>query len=207
MLLPVACGQTGGSPAPLETPAPPVVRRTPPPQLVIVGNQIWNTQGERVVLRGVAINEPLVLIVSPRIGHFAAEDYRTVAHNWGANIIRVPIYPSTWVRDPLYMEKVLNPLVQWGGEYGFYVFLGWHAHGNPVTGKEEVSHLSPVLELAESALRGLVERYRDKPWVLYGTFNEPAYISWDEWRPVAEQLVDVIQETHPEAVVFVSGVD
>ena len=104
---------------------------------MIVGNQIWNTQGERVVLRGVAINEPLVLIVSPRIGHFAAEDYRTVAHNWGANIIRVPIYPSTWVRDPLYMEKVLNPLVQWGGEYGFYVFLGWHAHGNPVTGKEE----------------------------------------------------------------------
>ena len=76
-----------------------------------------------------------------------------------------------------------------------------------MTGKEEVSHLSPVLELAESALRGLVERYRDKPWVLYGTFNEPAYISWDEWRPVAEQLVDVIQETHPEAVVFVSGVD
>ena len=203
-----ACGQAGGPPAPLETPAPPVVRRTPPPQLHIVGNQIQNTYGERDVLRGVAIDEPYVLAHNPTSrGHFAAQDYRTLAHDWGANIIRVPIYPRTWTRDALYMEKALDPLVQWGGEYGLYIFLGWHAHGNPVTGQEEVPHLSPDPELAESALREMAERYRDKPWVLYGTFNEPAYISWSEWRPVAERLVDTVQNVNPDAVVFVSGVD
>lgn len=196
-----------GAPVPLETPAPPVVRRTPPPQLLIVGNQIQNTYGERVVLRGVAIDQPTLLANSPRVGHFAAEDYRVLADDWGANIIRVPVYPRSWTSDPLYMEKYLDPLVQWGGESGIYIFLGWRAHGNPVTGQEEKPYLSPDLELAESALTAMAERYRDKPWVLYGTFNEPTYISWSEWRPVAERLVDTVHEVNPEAVVFVSGVD
>lgn len=97
-----------GAPVPLETPAPPVVRRTPPPQLLIVGNQIQNTYGERVVLRGVAIDQPTLLANSPRVGHFAAEDYRVLADDWGANIIRVPVYPRSWTSDPLYMEKYLD---------------------------------------------------------------------------------------------------
>ena len=202
-----SCGRADGPPAPLETPAPPVAKRTPPPQLHVVGNQIQNTHGERVVLRGVAITEPYALANSSRIGHFAAEDYRVLADDWSANIIRVPVYPRMWTLDPQYMKKYLDPLVQCGGEYGLYIFLGWHAHGNPVTGQEEVPHLSPDLELAEFALRAMVQRYVDKPWVLYGTFNEPAYISWSAWRPVAERLVDIIHEIQPEAVVFVSGVD
>ena len=201
-----ACGQAGEPPAPLETPAPRVVRRTPPPQLLVVGSQIKNTYGEQVVLRGVAIQEPYALKNSPRIGHFDAEDYRILADDWGANIIRVPVYPLMWTRDPQYMENYLDPLVEWGAEYGLYIFLGWHAHGNPVTGQEEVPHLSPDPELAESALRAMVERYQDKPWVLYGTFNEPAYISWSDWRPVAEQLVDVVHDVQPEAVVVRSRV-
>ena len=202
----IACSRAGDAPAPLETPAPPAIRRTPPPQLLIVGSQIQNTYGERVVLRGVAIAEPYMLANSPR-GHFAAEDYRALADDWGANVIRVPVYPLMWTRDPLYMDRYLDPLVQWGGEYGLYIFLGWHGHGNPVTGQEEKPHLSPDPELAESALRAMAERYRDKPWVLYGTFNEPAYISWSDWRPMAERLVDVVHEVQPEAVVLVSGVD
>ena len=105
------------------------------------------------------------------------------------------------------MENYLDPLVQWGGEYGLYVFLRWHAHGNPVTGQEEVAAFSPDLDLAESALSAMAERYRDKPWVLYGTFNEPAFISWSDWRPVAERLVDSIKDAHPEALIFVSGVN
>ena len=53
----------------------------------------------------------------------------------------------------------------------------------------------------------IAARYRDKPWVLYSVFNEPAFISWSEWRPVAEQLVDTVRDQHPEALILVSGVD
>jgi endoglucanase len=207
-LLAASCGPSGEFAWKRETPAPPYVRRAPPPQLLILGGQIRNTYGEQVVLRGVAIDEPSILARNPTSrGHFSAEDYRVLADSWDVNIIRVPIYPTSWAREPEYMESYLDPLVGWGGEYGLYIFLGWHAHGNPVTGQEEVAAFSPDLEMAESALGAMAERYRDKPWVLYGTFNEPAFLSWSEWKPVAERLVDIVQNVHPAAVVFVSGID
>ena len=65
----------------------------------------------------------------------------------------------------------------------------------------------PDLELAKSALANMAQRYKDEPHILYGTFNEPSYIAWRDWRPVAEELVDVIHTVNPEALVFVSGTD
>lgn len=104
------------------------------------------------------------------------------------------------------MEDYLDPLVQWGAELGLYIFIGWHAHGNPITGFNPDPRLdNPDPEVAKSALRDIAERYRDKPWVLYGTFNEPTRIAWADWRPVAEELVDAVHATYPEAFVFVSG--
>ena len=205
-------------PTPAPTPTPTPVMPMPPPRLYVVGNQIQNEDGENVVLRGVAIADPFFL-ADPRLyNHFIADDYSILAKVWGANIIRVPIHPELWEWDKEYVEKYLDPLVQWGKEYGLYIFLGWHAHGNPITG--EVEHPSwgnrypwrgnpynPDLELAKSALKTMAERYLEKPWVLFGTFNEPSYIEWVDWRPVAEELVDVIHAVNPGAIVFVSGID
>lgn len=53
----------------------------------------------------------------------------------------------------------------------------------------------------------MATRYRDRPRVIYGIFNEPAYISWSDWRPVAEALVDAVHAAAPEAVVLVFGTD
>jgi hypothetical protein len=41
---------------------------------------------------------------------------------------------------------------------------------------------------------------------LYSIFNEPSYISWSDWRPVAEQLIDVVRSNDPRALILVPGV-
>ena len=79
-----------------ETPAPPVSRRIPPPQLHVVGNQKQNINGEQVVLRGVAIADPFFLANYRRDKHFIREDYRVLAQEWGANIIKVLVLPRMW---------------------------------------------------------------------------------------------------------------
>ena len=79
-----------------ETPAPPVSRRILPPQLHVVGNQKQNINGEQVVLRGVAIADPFFLAHYRRDKHFIREDYRVLAQEWGANIIRVLVLPRMW---------------------------------------------------------------------------------------------------------------
>jgi endoglucanase len=199
------------APTPTPTPTP-----VPLSRLHVVGNEIKNDGGEVVVLRGVSIADPAILYYEQ---HWTAADYEVLADDWGAEIIRVPIHPSTWEHDPDYAKEYLDPIVEWGERFGLYIFLGYHAHGNPITNEVEQAFwweespwggkllYDPDLELARSALATMAKRYKDEPHVLYGTFNEPSYIDWRDWRPVAEELVDVIHAINPEALVFVSGTD
>jgi endoglucanase len=66
---------------------------------------------------------------------------------------------------------------------------------------------NPDRALALTALTAMVERYGDNDGVIYGSFNEPAFISWRDWRPVAEELVDAIHDVDPRALVTVSGIN
>ncbi len=173
--------------------------------------------GQRVdvVLRGVAVIDPYFLGAATRR---ATDALDILAEEWNVDVIRVPIHPDLWQRDRDYLPRFVDPIVAWGHQRGIYVFLGWHAHGNPITGQTERpewgyrhpwrgSPYNPDLFLAIEALDEIARRYSDRPHVIYGTFNEPAFITWNEWRPIAESLVDVIHAVDPRALVLVSGTD
>ena len=173
--------------------------------------------GQRVdaVLRGVAVIDPYFLAAATRRGTDALD---ILADEWNVDVIRVPIHPGLWQRYRDYLPAFVDPIVAWGQRRGVYIFLGWHAHGNPLTGQTEHPEwgyrhpwrgnpYNPDLTLAIEALDELARRYRDVPNVIYGTFNEPAFITWNEWRPIAESLVDVIHAVDPLALVLVSGTD
>lgn len=185
--------------------APPVSK------LRVVGNKVVNENNEPVILRGVAIADPYDLVrdyyEGPVVRELREEDFRVLAQEWQVNIIRVPIHPREWQSDPAYLEHYLDPITAWGAKYGVYILLGWHAHGNPITGQTEHPMYQPDKALTISALQAMVTRYKNNPWVIYGTLNEPSFITWDEWRPVAEELVDVIQAIDPTAVSLVSGIN
>ncbi|MCE2438803.1 MAG: cellulase family glycosylhydrolase [Candidatus Latescibacteria bacterium] len=176
-----------------------------------------NAFGQRVdvVLRGVAVIDPFFLHAATRRG---TEALNLLADEWNVDVIRVPIHPGLWQRYRDYLPAFVDPIVDWGQRRGIYIFLGWHAHGNPLTGQTEhpewgYDHpwrgnpYNPDLSLAIEALDVIARRYSDLPHVIYGTFNEPAFIAWDDWRPVADSLVDVVHGVEPRALVLVSGVD
>ncbi len=169
----------------------------------------------QVILRGVAVVDPYFLFNQEDVSR---TDFSVLAQDWDADIVRLPVHPDLWQLNDRYLEDYVDPIVQWCEELGLYVLLGWHAHGNPVTGQAEHpdwedtspwhgNPYNPDRLLAISALTKMATRYRDSPRVIYGTFNEPAYIDWDDWRPVAEELVDAVHAVAPDAVVMVSGTD
>jgi len=184
----------------------------PLPWLRVEKNQIVAESGAPIILRGVAIEDP-----GYTIGRGLKEkDFIELTENWNVNVIRVPIHPDLWQQNPQYTERYLDKIVSWGRKYHAYVLLGWHAHGNPVTGEvEDVEYsypyksnpYNPDFDLAVQFWNKTAERYKDSSWVIYSIFNEPAYMSWGEWKPIAEQLIDVVKFHNPKALVLVSGVE
>ncbi len=169
----------------------------------------------RAVLRGVAVIDPYFL---HRQENVARSDFAVLAQDWKVDVVRLPVHPGLWQQNDRYLEDYVDPIVTWCEDLGLYVLLGWHAHGNPTTGQAELpdwrhtppwrgNPYNPDRALALSALTKMAARYRDHPRVVFGSFNEPAYIAWDEWRPIADELVDAVHREAPGALVTVSGTD
>lgn len=80
-----------------------------------------------------------------------------------------------------------------------YVIVDWHilSDGNPMTHLEE----------ARTFFAAMAERYRDCPAVLYEICNEPnGAAAWErDVKPYAEQVIPVIRERSPRAVILVGG--
>ena len=185
-------------------------------RLRVVGNRIVDNNCKRIILKGVAIIDPLFIVEYE--GGFKTELFKSLKEDWKVNILRVPIHPDLWRHYPAYAEKYLDPIVAFGNQFGFYVLLGYHAHGNIITGQSEDVGWKNRLPwrgnpydsdraLAVDALTKLTQRYHRKPWVLYGSFNEPVFIAWNEWHLEAAKLVDVIHAVDGRALVTVSGTD
>jgi aryl-phospho-beta-D-glucosidase BglC (GH1 family) len=105
-----------------------------------------------------------------------------------------------------------------GRKYGVYILLEWHAIGNPITGQTDLPEwggqppyhgnpYNPSMNLAVDFWHTVADRYKSDSWVIYSIFNEPSHITWREWRPAAEQLVDVIRSHNPKALVLISGIN
>jgi endoglucanase len=185
------------------------------PWLHVEGGRIVDESGSVVVLRGAAVEDPYYLKYIEK--RFDGRDFMELSQNWHVNVIKVPVCPDLWEHNPNYTQELLDPVVDWGRQYGTYILLGWHADGNPITGEVPIpdwgstppwsgNPYNPNMTLATRFWNQIAERYKDMPWVIYEIFNEPTYISWQQWRPVAEQLVDVIQSHNPRATIFVPGV-
>lgn len=171
-------------------------------------NRIVDEYGNMVVLRGVNVEDPWRFYNSEQA--LKLEVFRTLSEVWHVNVIRLPLYPMYW---EMYSENLLSefydPVIMACHKYGMYVILEWHGVGNPLTGQtaDLFWGQDARLELAENAWPVLAERYKDNSWVLYDVFNEPLWISWDNWKPVAENLIDIIRSHNPRALIVVPGVN
>lgn len=184
-------------------------------RLRVDGNRIIDEEGSDITLKGIRIDDPLCMAFKERM--YSEKDF-DVLRDWGANIVGITIYPGLFEKNSDYLEKYVDPIVEMCEERGMYLLLGWHSHGNAIEGRsEEVewensppfsgNPFNPKKEFVKESLKSISSRYKNRKNLIYGTFNEPTFITWKDWRPVAEELVDAIHEGDPDAIVTVAGVD
>jgi hypothetical protein len=180
-----------------------VARR--PSGLRTKGNRIVNGTEEIVRLKGLMIPDPARLAGEGRYARTLFEKVRAT----GAKVIRIPVHPQFWARDPDYVRHYLDPAVQWAGELGMYVILDWHSIGNEVTGyAPQVPDLFCHTDaMTTNFWEHVASHFKDEPHVIFEIFNEPENISAADWRRCANRLVRVIRAQGARQLIIVGGLE
>ena len=159
-----------------------------------------------------------------------------IVKGWNCNILRLPLNQD-WALSgrgghsaDVYLQD-LDRVVRWASRVGAYTLLDlqWLDADRPFGGNRNFVAPLPNLQSLDF-WHLLASRYRDEPAVLYDVFNEPhdrlpddphpliredgslyppthRRVTAAEWHPWALKLIDVIRSTHPDALIFVSGIN
>ena len=176
-----------------------------PEQLYVSGNQIVAADGKPVILRGLMPADPAVLA---RKSRFERSFFDEIAAT-GANVIRIPIHPEYWERDPDYLWRYLDPIVTWNGENGIYTIIDLHFIGNIETSSgaqmPDINIHSKDFTIA--FWQQAASYFKDAPHVIFEIYNEPSGISPAAWRASAADIVTVIRESGANQLIIVGGVE
>lgn len=176
-----------------------------PSTIAVTGNHLVDTSGQPLLLRGLMAPDPARLAEK---GKFERTFYAEMAAA-GANVIRIPIHPERWERDPDYLWRYLDPIVTWNGENGAYTILDLHFIGNIETGGgDQMPDIAqPSKDFTLMFWRQVAGYFKDTPNVIFEIFNEPQAISAADWRRNAEEVITVIRSTGANQLIIVGGID
>ena len=176
-----------------------------PLRLNVIKNQILDTDGQVVILKGVTPPDPSVL---NERGKFNREFFADIKATH-ANVIRIPVHPYLWIKDEDYLWRYLDPIVSWAGMLNMYVIIDWHSTGRIATSSvpqmpdNGISQNDLTLEFWR-----LISRYfRESPNVIFEILYEPQSFEGDEKQINASEIVQVIRNQGAEQIIIVGGLD
>lgn len=176
-----------------------------PSPLRAEGNTLVDANGQTVILRGLMPADPAVLRGKGRFERLFFDGMADA----GANVIRLPVHPERWERDPDYLWRYLDPAVTWNGENGVYTIIDLHFIGDIGTdrGAQMPDIRTPSRDFAIAFWQQVASYFKNTPHVIFEVFNEPAELSAGDWQTNAQSLVDVIRAAGAEQLIIVGGVE
>lgn len=176
-----------------------------PTALSVAGNKIINADNKEIVLKGIMAPDPRKIF---RDGNFTKEYYDGI-FSFGGNVIRVPVHPDMYLEDEYYLWRYLDKIVGWAGEAGQYVIIDWHYIGNPVTGQgNEMPDIKKYhMELTKQFWAQTASYFKDTPNVIFEIYNEPSYISAEEWKDISADITNVIRSSGAKQLIIVGSPD
>lgn len=129
------------------------------------------------------------------------DSFRTLRDDWNTNCIRLAMYTAEYGGycaggDKEQLKQLVRDGVSYATELGMYVIVDWHilSDCDPNQNKDE----------AIAFFREMSEAFADNNNVLYEICNEPnSGTSWDSIKSYAEEVIPVIREQKPDAVILV----
>jgi len=187
-----------------------------PQKFTVNGNRIMDESTQEVIFRGICIKDPVVLNAE---NHLNSEYFDALA-TWNPKLVRIPIHPASF-KDPNFFV-LLDRTLGYLESHKIYAILDFHSIGfppnetyEPVTGLSDTdNYYRYTLNDLRAFWTQISERYsNDNRIAFYELFNEPTAgsgslaQSWEQWRLVAEGLIDTIRANDPDSLIIVGGLD
>ena len=190
----------------------------------VEANAFVDQNGKPMVFRGMSAIDPIYQRFDDAPGHTLwNEQYYRVMAQWCANIIRLPILPSS-LRN-YGMEKTLDTLDQtiaWAAKNKLYVIIDFHSIGWPPEDfyPPEAPWFSTTPKEIMDFWETISSRYADNNTVaFYELYNEPVTSAsykdyfgvsttlddWLVWKKFMEQIIAGIRTNDPDKIILVGG--
>jgi hypothetical protein len=203
---PGAGGDPGGAVGGAGGTAPTTARELP--WLHVEGNQIKDTSGNTVVLRGVAfadlgevqISEGGINKMIDRVTNVS--DVQGCSPSWETRVVRLTVSPADGdVNTPIqyraggtYYDNVLRPTIDYARSKGVYAIIDWHYIDD--TNLHQASTAEFWADIAP--------RFANDSNVLFELFNEPINNgSWPSVRADMQRWTDIVRAAAPNNLILV----
>ncbi len=131
------------------------------------GNQIVDTNGHPLLLRGVNIASNNW---SPQYQSWHPEAVQAAATKWHANIIRTRIFEKDYINNPAFFFRNLeSEIIEPARKQGVYVIL------HPWLG----DNVSLPTEHTKALWTAIAKRYKNDPTIIYDLLAEPRNITFE----------------------------
>lgn len=179
-------------------------------KLHVEGNKVKDKSGNTVTLKGVVVRDGGVPLEENAANEkrLTETDYKYLAQQWNAQIIRFPVTPIYWRSNPFYLTRILDSEVWWANKYGMYAIIEWHGEGDILHPGQGTNSGAAETNITETInfWATVAQHYSGRSGVIYEIFNEPGdNITWRQWRPVAQAIVDTIRIYDSNSLILIGG--
>lgn len=161
-------------------------------RLKVINKQLCNETGNAIQLRGMSTHG-LQWFGSCHTANAA----QTVAKDWGCDVFRAAMYidEGGYLNNKTGIKTQVENITDWSAQAGMYCIIDWHIlnPGDPNL------HTADAIEF----FRAQAQRNAGKKHVIYELCNEPNGVSWSSIKSYAEQIIPVIRQYDPEAIILV----
>lgn len=173
-------------------------------------NKIVNEKGEVVVLRGVALIDPVALMGENEWN----ENHFEQMAKWKVELARIPVTPINWQKKGKeFYIKAIEQAVKWAKPRGIYLIIDWHSIGNLKDNKYQLPIYNTTLDETLDFWKTIAKHFNGEPTIaFYEIFNEPTTffgklgkMTWEEWCQIVEKIVNEIREYDKTTIPLVAG--
>ena len=187
--------------APLVTKAPVATKKptgTDNKGLRVVGTNLVDSNGNKVVLRGVSTHG---LSWYPQ--YVNKELFRELKNNWKVNTIRLAMYTDEYngycvgvEENKKQLKKLVKDGVAYATELNMYVIIDWHILNDQNPNKYKNQSIEFFDEMSKE--------YSKYDNVIYEICNEPnGGTTWEDIKSYANDVIKVIRKNSPNAIIIV----